>query len=168
LHSGRRCFNCIIISTRRFLLSSRSSPQLPSKMTVDPTYPLYPIVSIISSACMLLILTTNFVRRSWNLGVSFLCFWLFWSTLTDGIDAVIWADNMDIKLYIWCDIGNHSTLILKRRPYTGFKVSHLQMIILVVKPACTLLITRRLYKIASFRSVEPPNRKMVSHNNFTG
>ncbi|KAI0027420.1 GPCR fungal pheromone mating factor, partial [Vararia minispora EC-137] len=91
---------------------------------------------------LLLVLTTSFIRQSWNLGVSFLCFWLFWELFTDGINAIIWADNADLKLYIYCDI-----------------VTHLQMFTFIVKPACTLLITRRLYRIVSLRSVLLHSRK---------
>jgi hypothetical protein len=74
-------------------------------MAADPTYPLFPIFDIIGAALMLLVLTTSIIRQSWNLGVTFLCFWLFWELLTAGIDAVIWSDNEDIKLYVYCDIG---------------------------------------------------------------
>jgi hypothetical protein len=74
-------------------------------MAADPTYPLFPIFSITCAALMLVVLMANFVRKSWNVGVTFLCFWLFWELLIDGIDAVIWADNADVKLYIYCDIG---------------------------------------------------------------
>ena len=71
----------------------------------DPTYPLYPIACILSAIMLLLVLLTSFVRRSWNLGVAFLCFWLFLENLTGGINAVLWSDNIDIKLYVYCDIG---------------------------------------------------------------
>ncbi|KZV63986.1 STE3-domain-containing protein [Peniophora sp. CONT] len=86
---------------------------------------------------LLLVLLTNFVRQSWNLGIAFLCFWLFLDTLIEGIDAVIWADNADIKLYVFCDIA-----------------SHLQIIVTVVEPMATLIISRRLYLIANLESVE--------------
>ncbi|KAI0031556.1 GPCR fungal pheromone mating factor, partial [Vararia minispora EC-137] len=111
-------------------------------MAADPTYPLFPIFFILSAVLLLLVLTTRFVRQSWNLGVSFLCFWLFWEVLTGGINAILWSDNADVKFYVYCDI-----------------VSHLQLFTSVVKPACTLLTTRRLYKIVSLRSVLPPSRK---------
>jgi hypothetical protein len=74
-------------------------------MAADPTYPLFPIFCITCAALMLSVLTTSLVRQSWNLGVMFLCFWLFWELLTEGINAVIWSDNMEIKLYVYCDIG---------------------------------------------------------------
>lgn len=72
---------------------------------VDPTYPLYPITCILASAMLLLVLTTSFVRQSWNLGVAFLCFWLFFELVTGAVNAIVWSDNADMKLYVYCDIG---------------------------------------------------------------
>jgi hypothetical protein len=74
-------------------------------MAADPTYPLFPITAIVCAACMFLVLTTSFVRQSWSLGVLFLSFWIFWELLFNGINAVIWSDNADIKLLVYCDIG---------------------------------------------------------------
>ncbi|VDC04270.1 unnamed protein product [Peniophora sp. CBMAI 1063] len=79
------------------------------------------------------------MRQSWNLGVAFLCFWLSLETLTNGIDAAIWSDNADVKLLVYCDI-----------------VSRLQIIARVVRPMITLNLSRRMYLIASLRSVEAP------------
>ncbi|KZV68487.1 hypothetical protein PENSPDRAFT_582281 [Peniophora sp. CONT] len=98
----------------------------------DPTYPLYPIASIIATGLLLLVLLTSFIRQNWNLGVTFLCFWLLLENLTAAVNAIIWSDNADIKHYIYCDI-----------------VSHLQILTYIVKPMSTLIITRRLYLIAS-------------------
>lgn len=54
---------------------------------------------------LLLLLFNSYLRRSWNLGVTFLCFWLFVENVTNGVNAIIWADNTEIKLDIYCDIG---------------------------------------------------------------
>ncbi|KZV63987.1 fungal pheromone STE3G-protein-coupled receptor [Peniophora sp. CONT] len=108
---------------------------------LDPTYPLFPIACFLSVAMLLLVLLTNLIRQSWNLGVAFLCFWLFFENLTFGIDAIVWADNDDIKLYIYCDV-----------------VTHLQLIVSVVKPMATLIITRKLCLITSLQSVEAPSK----------
>ncbi|VDB95529.1 unnamed protein product [Peniophora sp. CBMAI 1063] len=97
---------------------------------------------------LLLVLLTSFVRQTWNLGVAFLCFWLFWENLVQGVDAVIWSDNADLKLYVYCDI-----------------ISHMQMITSVVKPMATLIITRRLYLITSLQSVDSPT-KAARRRNF--
>ena len=71
----------------------------------DPTYPLYPVACIISVIMLFLVLLTSFVRQSWNFGVASLCFWLFIELILATIDGIIWSDNSDIKLYVYCDIG---------------------------------------------------------------
>ena len=76
-----------------------------SMVTVDPTSPFYPVASILGAAMLLLVFLTSLVRQSWNLGVAFLCFWLFFENLTDGVNAIIWSDNAEIKLLVYCDIG---------------------------------------------------------------
>ncbi|KAI0027408.1 pheromone A receptor-domain-containing protein [Vararia minispora EC-137] len=98
-------------------------------MAADPTYPLIPLADFVCSASLLLLLTTNFIRQSWNLGVTFLTFWVFWEVLTDGVNAIMWANNADVKHYVYCDI-----------------VSRLQLVSAIVKPTCSFIITRRLYK----------------------
>ncbi|KZV66104.1 fungal pheromone STE3G-protein-coupled receptor [Peniophora sp. CONT] len=108
----------------------------------DITYPLYPIASSLAAASLLLVLLTSFVRQSWNLGVAFLCFWLFVENLTGTVNSIAWSDNADIKLAVYCDI-----------------VSHLQIITAIVKPMATLIIARRLALIASHRSVELPSKR---------
>ena len=72
---------------------------------VDPSYPLYPLANVVSAALLLLVLLTSFIRQNWNLGVAFLCFWLFIENICSAIDSVIWSDNADVKLYVYCDIG---------------------------------------------------------------
>ncbi|KZV62111.1 fungal pheromone STE3G-protein-coupled receptor [Peniophora sp. CONT] len=109
--------------------------------SADPTYPLLPVACFISSAMLLLLLLTSFARQRWNLGLAFLCFWLFLENLTTAVNLIIWSDNADVKLYVYCDI-----------------VTHLQMIAFVVKPMATLIITRRLFLIASLQSVEAPSK----------
>ncbi|VDB91487.1 unnamed protein product [Peniophora sp. CBMAI 1063] len=107
----------------------------------DPTYPLLPTAKFISASMLLLVLLSSFTRQAWNLGVAFLCFWLFIESLMDGANLIIWSDNADVKHYVYCDI-----------------VSHVQVITYVVKPMSTLIITRRLYLIAKLQSVYLPSR----------
>ena len=71
----------------------------------DPTYPLYPIACFISAIMLFLVLLTSFVRQRWNFGVASLCFWLLLELLSLVINSIIWSDNADIKLYVYCDIG---------------------------------------------------------------
>ena len=72
---------------------------------VDRSYPLYPIACILASTGALLVLLTSVVRHNWNLGVAFLCFWLFLENIAGALNSIIWSDNADLKLYGLCDIG---------------------------------------------------------------
>ena len=72
---------------------------------VDPTYPLYPVACFLSSAMLLSVLLTSFIRQSWNLGVTFLCGWLLLYNLINAVDYIVWSDNDNIKLYFWCDVS---------------------------------------------------------------
>lgn len=74
-------------------------------MAVDPSYPMLPIAYFLSSIMLLLVLLTNFVRQKWNFSVTLLSFWLFVECLTYGINTIVWADNFDLKLWVYCDIG---------------------------------------------------------------
>ena len=73
-------------------------------MAADPTYPLYPVACILAATLLFLVLLTSFVRQSWNFGIASLCFWLFCENLLGGVNAIIWADNFDVKHYVYCDI----------------------------------------------------------------
>ncbi|KZV68484.1 STE3-domain-containing protein [Peniophora sp. CONT] len=116
---------------------------------VDPTYPLYPIACMFAAVALLSVLLSSFIRQNWNLGVTFLCLWLFFENLTNGVDAIIWSDNAEVKLYVYCDI-----------------VSHLKVITYVAKPMATFIITRRLYLIASLQVVEFPSDALRRRNCF--
>ncbi|KZV71045.1 STE3-domain-containing protein [Peniophora sp. CONT] len=96
---------------------------------------------------LFLVMLTSFIRHNWNLGVIFLCFWLFIDCLTYGINFIIWSDNADVKLLVYCDI-----------------VSHVQVIAFTVKSMATLIITRRLYIIADLQSVNLPNQRAKRWN----
>lgn len=81
---------------------------------IDPTYPLLPVSKFLSAALLLLVLLSSFTRQNWNLGVMFLCFWLFIESMTDGINCIIWSDNAEIKHYVYCDIGTRLIFLLLR------------------------------------------------------
>jgi len=109
---------------------------LHSAMAVDPTYPLFPVLCLICPALILLVFVASVVRQPMNIALWILCFTLFFETLTYGVDHVLWADNVDIKNIWLCDA-----------------VSHFRVFGCVSKPACSFVITRRLYKIATLRPV---------------
>ncbi|KAI0029433.1 GPCR fungal pheromone mating factor [Vararia minispora EC-137] len=74
-------------------------------------------------------------RSSWSIGVTILTISLFVSTLTLGVNSIVWADNADIKAEVYS--------------------IHVQMFVSVARPACSLTITHQLAKIASLRTIEP-------------
>ena len=127
----------------------------------DPLYPLFPIACTLAIVMLFLVLLTSIIRRSWNLGVAFLCFWLFFENLTFGVNAVIWYDNADVKYYVYCDIGEctvHATSLLVLMVDV---VTRVQIVSAVVKPMATLIIVRRLYLIISLQSVVPVTKSTV-------
>ena len=129
---------------------------------VDPTYPLFPVACVLATVMLFLVLLNSFIRQSWNLGVAFLCFWLSLENLTYGVNAVLWSDNAEVKLYVYCDIGASSRPCLESSRFTQSRaVSHLQLVTYVVRPMATLLITRRLYLIASLQSLDLPSAASV-------
>ena len=71
----------------------------------DPSYPLLPTAYCVSAVLLLLVLLTSFVRRSWNLGVTFLCFWRFLEIVMQAVDTIAWSDNDTIKFHAYCDLG---------------------------------------------------------------
>lgn len=112
---------------------------------------------------LLLVLLTSFVRQSWNLGVAFLCFWLCLESLAGGVNAIIWSHDAEIKLYAYCDIGQYVYGVCVCYPIylPPAQVSTLGLLCFVVKPMATLIIVRRLYLIASLRSVDGPSTAEV-------
>lgn len=76
----------------------------------DPTYPLLPIAYLLSSVMLLLVLMNSFIRQRLNLGVTFLYFWLFLESITSAASAVIWSDDADVKLFVYCDISMSTSL----------------------------------------------------------
>ena len=134
-------------------------------IAVDPTYPLYPVCAVLAAVMLLLVLLTSFIRQNWNLGIAFLCFWLFLDNITLAVNAVIWSDNYEVKLIVYCDIGElvHRFSSSSTHSCTCTAVSHLQLLCYIVRPITTLLVTRRLYLIARLQSVQLPSKKAVSH-----
>ena len=74
-------------------------------VAVDPTYPLLPVMCILASVLLLSVFLNCFIKRHWNLGVSFLCFWLLVDNIIIAVSTIAWSDNFTIKLYVYCDIG---------------------------------------------------------------
>jgi hypothetical protein len=86
---------------------------LPIAMAADPSYPLFPIASILCSFLLLLIIATRFFRQYHNFGVTVLSISLFFTNLFNGINTIVWADKTDLKAFVYCDIGEFLSPILR-------------------------------------------------------
>ena len=75
---------------------------------IDPTYPLLPVMCIVASLLLLSLLSNSLARQNWNIGVALLCFWLLIDNIIHAVNAVAWSDNFRVKLYVYCDICEHS------------------------------------------------------------
>ncbi|KAI0318549.1 pheromone A receptor-domain-containing protein [Amylostereum chailletii] len=111
---------------------------------MDPTYPLVPVVSLVSAFLVLLSLLSLSMRQSWNTGVWMLGVWLFLAGIINGVDTIVWADNVRDVAPVWCDIA-----------------THINVAAAIGIPACSLVITHRLYKIIHQRKLEASTRREV-------
>ncbi|TDL19570.1 fungal pheromone STE3G-protein-coupled receptor [Rickenella mellea] len=111
---------------------------------MDPTYPLYPIVSFL---CFLLVLSPlPWHFQAWNTGT---CMYMLWTAsvcLIWFINSLVWHNNAIDWAPIYCDI---STRII--------------MGTAVAIPACSLCIQRRLYGITSTRAVTSNKQEKIKN-----
>ena len=120
---------------------------------VDPTYPLLPIASVLASFMLLLVLLNASIRQQWNFGVALLCFWLLLQNTTGAANAIIWSDNANVRLLVYCDVGAYYKPPTSLSSHSTYPlVSRLQVLMIVLKPMATLIVTRRLYLIVTHLS----------------
>nr|ALK27860.1 mating factor receptor STE3-1 [Limonomyces culmigenus] len=74
--------------------------------------------------------------QAWNTGTCLYMIWVGIGCLLEFVNATVWANDAILRVPVWCDIS-----------------VHLQTALSVAIPCCTLVINRRLYKIASVRTV---------------
>lgn len=86
----------------------------------DMLHPEYPVVSFLSVFLLLcsapshfrvsvilfsLTLKTQFFIQARNVATISLILWLVVLSIIRGVDSIAWADNVEIKLLVWCDIS---------------------------------------------------------------
>ena len=85
----------------RYQSLSRLSLSLPPSM--DPTFPLVPVVNFVG--CFLVFVTFVTMRsRPWNTGVCMFGIWIFLIGLETGVNTTVYANNVKDVAPIWCDI----------------------------------------------------------------
>ncbi|OSD03758.1 B mating type pheromone receptor [Trametes coccinea BRFM310] len=100
----------------------------------DPTYPAFPVLAILGAVVALVPLPWHF--QAWNAGTCLFMIWTSIACLNLAINAIVWSNNALNPAPVWCDIS--SRIIVA----TG-----------VALPAASLCIQRRLYNIATIKTV---------------
>jgi len=99
--------------------------------------------------------TSNNVRPAWNTATCLFMIWTGLGCMMQCINSIVWNGNMINRAPVYCDICKsvdpltlERSLTLRHRTATRIQVALNSAI-----PACSLCINRRLYKIASMKSV---------------
>ncbi|KAL4259943.1 G-protein coupled receptor 4 family protein [Pleurotus pulmonarius] len=100
----------------------------------DPTFPLYPIFSLLGFIFALIPLPWHL--QAWNSGTCLYMIWTAIGCLVYFVNSIVWHNNAIDWAPLWCDIST--------RLIVGLSVAI---------PAASLCINRRLYKIASVQTV---------------
>ncbi|KAF8836065.1 STE3-domain-containing protein [Paxillus ammoniavirescens] len=103
-------------------------------MMLNPTYPAIPLFSFVGFALVLIPLPWHL--EAWNSGTCLYMVWTALALLNQAVNSIVWRDNAINWAPIWCDIS-----------------SRLVVGVAVAIPAASLCINRRLYKIATIRTV---------------
>ncbi|KAI0316926.1 pheromone A receptor-domain-containing protein [Amylostereum chailletii] len=109
---------------------------------MDPTYPAVPVANFSATILTFLTLLVSSWGHSWNVGTQLLGLWVVLESAITGAEAIVWSGTSDNLSPLWCDISSHLALASN-----------------IGVPACSLIITRRLYHIARMRTVEYPSRR---------
>ncbi|KAG1751804.1 putative fungal pheromone GPCR, STE3-type [Suillus lakei] len=104
--------------------------------SVNPTYPLLPVVSFLGF--FLVLIPFPWHLQAWNAGTCVYMLWGAISCLIQFVNSIIWRSNALNVAPVWCDI---STKLL-----IGASIGI---------PASALCISRRLYTIAVIKTASP-------------
>ncbi|KAG8904082.1 a-factor receptor [Tulasnella sp. 417] len=105
-----------------------------STNSVDPSYPTFPILS--SLGIVLILLPSYWHFKSGNVGTILYIVWTFVGSLNYLVNSIAWAGNLHNPPWFWCDLSTALMIALN-----------------VGIPTSSLLITHRLYSIATIRQV---------------
>jgi len=116
-------------------------------------YPELAPLGIIAAILVLIPLPRQIRAR--NVATIAMIFWFFEHCLSSGIDAIVWAGNVNDSAPVWCqisksfcDLFNHRALIQDIRSAT-----HLRNGVGIALPAATLCICKHLEYVSSGRPI---------------
>jgi len=68
-------------------------------------YPQLPLIAFLSAFLVLVPLPSHW--RAHNVATLALIFWLFFTNVIYGVNAIVWAGNVNDYIPVWCDISEH-------------------------------------------------------------
>ena len=79
-----------------------------------PLHPMSPVPQAFASflAAALVLIPSPSHGRARNVPTLSLILWLFVLNVAHGVNVIVWWDNLEVKLLIWCDIGMAAVLNL--------------------------------------------------------
>ncbi|KAG8934305.1 a-factor receptor [Tulasnella sp. 417] len=107
---------------------------LSTNSSVDPTYPTFPVLAC--TGIVLILLPAYWHFKSGNVGTILYIVWAFIGNLNYLVNSISWTGNLHSPPWFWCDLSTSLIIALN-----------------VAIPTSSLLITHRLYSIASIREV---------------
>lgn len=130
---------------------------------MDPTYPLVPTANVI--ACVLVVIPLfHMVDRSWNTGVFGLAIWIALQSISKAVNSIIWSSDTEDRAPVWCDICKSPTKSYAIRDnYKFLKASHLGILVNTGIPACSYIITRKLYVITRLQAATRVSKRQGSN-----
>lgn len=72
-------------------------------MFSDPTYPLVSVMNLLAS--ILVLIPLPWFIAHWNAGACAYALWISLDCLRTGVNTIIWADNTNPTIPVWCDIS---------------------------------------------------------------
>lgn len=64
-----------------------------------------PFASFLAALLVLIPLPGHWRAR--NIPTLSIIAWLFLVNVAHGVNTIVWSDNFDLKLLVWCDIGEY-------------------------------------------------------------
>lgn len=133
---------------------------------MDPTYPAVPIANLSCFIFILVVLPWQF--KNWNLGVSIGAIWTGLNCLAMGINTIIWRDNVDFRVPVWCDIG---LSVCGRREQVQLKVMFHRSAVTrlsvggsIAVASCPLAVIRRLYNVSRMKGGKMSQREVCTES----
>lgn len=103
-------------------------------------------------AAILVLVPLPYHLRVRNFGIISIIAWISAVNLIYGVDAIIWADSVEIVAEVWCEISESFHALIQFGSH-GCSATRIIVGASVAIPACCLSIAIRMDQLASCREV---------------